>query len=157
MVQVDGNHVENVVSLLGVGVDGDVEVSAAQRALRLVHEVTSGRRAELQGLFREAAKLRRRAGKPRPVGTTPGGSARVNVPPVKFRGGVSFSVDVDGLVIRVSVFEEGGVMDDCDDWDRATDHIRDQAFSAVLDHLLSQSVETSDLGLDLALFRDLWG
>jgi hypothetical protein len=156
-VEVDGRRVEISVSPLGIGVGGDVELATANKALLLVKGVVSGQRDELQRLFRVAANLRRDAGKPRPIGTTPAGSARVALPPEKLRDGVSYTVDVDGVEIRVAVFAEGGLVDDCDDWDRATDQLRDRAFSAVLDHLLSDSSDTSGLGLDIDLLRDLWG
>jgi hypothetical protein len=46
IVDGDGYCVEIIVSPLGVGVAADIELAVANRALRLVHEVTSENRME---------------------------------------------------------------------------------------------------------------
>jgi hypothetical protein len=150
-----GNRTVTVsVSPLGIG-SSEVDVKVWNAACGAVGTQLPSNEEQLEW-FRAAARLRKAAGNPPLAGTTRTLDRTVVGAPTRKGGTVVYCTRVRSHAIRVLLFQSGGLMDDCDDWEGVTDEDRDAAITVALDHLFEHPDESRALGLDVPLLEELW-
>lgn len=158
LVHVDGLDVVVSASPLGIGVSADVPVPVGNTASAFVAKYIAANGSTMTQLYRDAARLRKSAGNPPLLGDESGYPVSIRGQPQLRGRAVLFRVDVHSSgELRVLIFPEGGIIDDCDDWDGVTDAARRAAIRAVLNWVFANSAQVKFLGLDLDLLRDFWG
>ncbi len=142
---------------LGHGADmNDADLPTRNKVERAVHRFMDAHQGEALAWYREAARLRRLAGNPPIIGASRSRHVSVVGQPEARGDCVLFHTQGAPMELRVVLFKDGAVVDDCEDWSAVTDVDRDAAFTAVLDHLLANREEAAALGLDVQLFEELY-
>jgi hypothetical protein len=140
----------------GIGVDGEGGQRADEgKAISAVSRFLKEHRAEEMAWHREAARLRREAGNPPPLGGRSSRDVAVLGEPRAYERSVVFRTRGPTAELRVVVSQTGSVIDDCDDWRGVTDDDRQSAISAVLEHIFAHPEQAAALGIDLALLEEL--
>lgn len=134
----------------------DDDLDAGQDAAHTVCQFLREHADEVLSWYREAARLRRAAGNPGPFDLTTVPRITVVGNPQQFRGFVEFKIGGVPMDLRVDVFEEGGIMDDCDDWSALNQADRNAAFAATLQYVFSHREEVTALGLDVDLLAEFY-
>lgn len=144
------------VSPLGIGVSDEVPLDIANAALLAVDDYWQAHKSEMLERFRQAAKLRREAGREPPIIPAASADTVVMLPPTQKVQGTVFTVLVGEVGIDVHLLKSGCILDHCEDWTTVTERMRITAWAAVLNILLSTSEVASTWGIDIELYRDLW-
>ncbi len=158
-VKVEDRIVVGLANPCGYGFRGDIlaDLDTANAAMRAVSRFAQEHPGSMLPLYREAARLRRAAGKPPFAGNTRREKVRLIGPAVLQRnGGALFTTKAGETEIKIWIFGEGGFIDHCDDWAAVSDEDRDEAFTVSLDYVLSHPDQAIALGLDAGLLDELW-
>jgi hypothetical protein len=156
LVEVGEHRVKVSASPLGVGVSANESLDAGNLASVAVNRYVDANRSRMKELYREAAKLRRTAGNRPLVGNTRCDRIRVTSEPQARRNGIVVATQAGIAKVNVFLFNDGGLIDDCDDWSQVTDEDRDAAITAALDWVFNHRMKAVALGLDVDLLEELW-
>jgi hypothetical protein len=139
------------------GVDS-VSAAVASAVMHVVVQYAEEHKDEMLPLYREAARLRRAAGKPPILGRTRRGTAKLVGAPISNGHGVTVFVTMVGSVeLKVLFFKDGGLIDSWNEEQAASEEDRDEAITLCLDYIFAHPEEaTAELGLDVALLDELW-
>jgi hypothetical protein len=153
-VQVGDRFTEVVACPDGLGFLGE-DLELGNKGTGAVASFLREHRDQEVEWYREAARLRRAAGKPPHIAPAP--STRVTVAEsVHYDRFVMFRTRGAPADICVFVFENGGLMDDCDDYGAVTDDDRLEAMSVVLHYIFTYPDDARALGIDVALLAEFY-
>jgi hypothetical protein len=118
IVETSDRMVEVSASPLGIGLPPDIPLEPGNAALNIVSDYIREHEAEELDWYRDAARLRRAAGRPALAGNTREPQGQVVGALQRRESGAILAVVVSNIEIRVAVSATGGLMDDTDDWER---------------------------------------
>lgn len=155
-VELAGRVVSITAGPLGIGIEANAPAELAELAVDEVERYLRAHEANRVEWYREAALLRRASGKPAPAGNTRSATLKISHGPVAKESCLVFTTHNGRSEIRVLIFKDGALIDDCDDWDAVTDTDRDAAITTAIDWVVDNEVRARELGLDPKLIRDIW-
>jgi hypothetical protein len=161
-VQVGDGIVVGVAHPCGSGLRDDlatVDAAVASAVMTVVSRFVEEHGDEMLRLYREAARLRRGAGKPPTAGRTRRGKVLIVGAPVQLAEvGALFTTEVAGTRLKVALFKSGGFdfAEECEVLEAVCEKDRDEAVTVCLDYVFAHPEGAAGLGLDLALLEELW-
>jgi hypothetical protein len=155
-VELAGQVARITAGPLGIGVEADAPAELAALAVDEVERYLRAHEANRVEWYREAALLRRASGKPAPAGNTKSAAVQICRAPVAKESCLAFATHNGRTEVRVLIFKDGALIDDCDDWEAVTDADRDAAITTAIDWVVENEVQARELGLDPTLIRDIW-
>lgn len=158
VVRVENRTATVSLSADGVGCDADQDLDDSNVAMRLVSAHVDERpQAEKLDWYKQAARLRRAAGKPRPFDFPRLPHISVSGEPIAGQYFVELVIDGAGVAHRILFAHRGGVSDECDHWPSLAEADRNAAFAAACDYAFAHPEKMRAAGLDMELFTELYG
>lgn len=158
VVRVENRTVTVSLSADGVGCDADQDLEDSNIAMRLVSAHVDERpQDEKLEWYKQAARLRRAAGKPRPFDFPRLPHITVSGEPIAGKYFVELAIDGVGVAHRILFSHRGGVSDECAHWPGLAEADRNAAFAAAIDYAFAHPEKMRAAGLDMEVFGELYG
>jgi hypothetical protein len=144
------------LSPLGMGCGDGEPLDVTNAACRAVSQHVEKHHSEELGWYREAARVRRAAGKPPPIPVQRTDSLRLIASATPNGELLLLRFQTQQAELRVVLAPPAAIGEDSDDWTLVTEADRSAAYVAAVDYVLQNRELAASVGIDVDALEEIW-